>query len=308
MAERTPKVSWPFLGLGDQDGCDVGWMALTGPLRGAPERAMFDALRPNHRMLGFTSYLTFPAEITEGSIEDYGDLCEAWCHCFRDPDRFLPVRLPRVLISESDFMDPHQISPERLGPPVRHSSGAFDLVYVCGPDQWHAECKNLALARECIPRLCDALGVRVLVVGREGAEDFPPRDGIVLSPRVRRDVLLSTIAHARALFVPNVVDASPRLVAEAMCMDVPLVMHRGILGGWKYINPFTGVFFEGVHDVVEATRRCLERGLRPRRWFRANYGPYHAGRRLREFLLGLDAGVSSAMVVLPLERTPRGAP
>jgi hypothetical protein len=69
-------------------------------------------------------------------------------------------------------------------------------------------------------------------------------------------------------------------MAEALCLNVPIVVYRGILGGWKYVNGFTGTFFEGEHDVTSAVRNLNCSRLAPRAWFRANYGPYRAGKKL----------------------------
>lgn len=94
--------------------------------------------------------------------------------------------------------------------------------------------------------------------------------------------------RARFLFVPSELDASPRILAEALCMNTPVLVNRHILGGWKYVNPFTGAFFESERDVAKAARSCLERWTSPRRWFVANHGPLLAGQRLCRFLASFD--------------------
>lgn len=57
---------------------------------------------------------------------------------------------------------------------------------------------------------------------------------------------------------------------EALCLNVPILVNRHILGGWKYVNEQTGAFFESVDDVVPAFQQLLARQsqLRPREWFR----------------------------------------
>ena len=66
-------------------------------------------------------------------------------------------------------------------------------------------------------------------------------------------------------------DASPRVLAEAMCLDVPILVNRHIVGGWKYVHGQTGAFFDSVDNVVPAFREIvdgLQRGdLHPREWF-----------------------------------------
>lgn len=58
------------------------------------------------RLIGMTSYLTFPSHTVFHDTYDYASLCEAWCHCFRDPNTYLPPRVPRLLLAYSDFTDP----------------------------------------------------------------------------------------------------------------------------------------------------------------------------------------------------------
>jgi hypothetical protein len=80
------------------------------------------------------------------------------------------------------------------------------------------------------------------------------------------------LCFCRVLFAPNVHDASPRVLAEAMCLDVPILVNRHILGGWKYVNNNTGAFFGSEDDVVDAFKGILaaqEQGqLRPREWYK----------------------------------------
>ena len=80
------------------------------------------------------------------------------------------------------------------------------------------------------------------------------------------------ICLCRVLFAPNLHDASPRVLAEAMCLDVPILVNRHILGGWKYVNNRTGAFFGGEDDVVEAFKGILavqEQGqMQPRQWYK----------------------------------------
>lgn len=140
-------------------------------------------------------------------------------------------------------------------------------------------------------RLCEEFGLRALVIGTPTV-DFARSDRITFRDELPWHEMLDHVASARFLFAPNVEDASPRLLAEALCLDVPLVVNRAILGGWKYVNRFTGVFFDGPDDVSSAVRTCIGRRLQPRAWFRANHGPYNAGRRMRRVLASIDSSLS----------------
>lgn len=54
-------LAWPFLGLTDEHGRDVGWCELVGPVRDEPELRRLEALARVRRLVGFTAFLRFPS-------------------------------------------------------------------------------------------------------------------------------------------------------------------------------------------------------------------------------------------------------
>jgi glycosyltransferase involved in cell wall biosynthesis len=284
----TRRRLWPFLGIVDKNGRDGGWCALAGPLRRQVELDIYHDLRRTHRFVGFSSHVSFPA-VEDGLVEDYGRLCDGWCHCFRQPDDYIPLALPKALISESDFVDDRTVSPEAI-----HGSSVpgkdFDFVYVCLPGRWTEMTKNWELAKACLYRLCDDLGLKGLLLGRWQILDLPFSRNLTIVGDVPRPTALQYVGRSRMLFVPSVMDASPRLLAEALCLDVPILVNRQILGGWKYVTQATGVFFDSEDDVAHAAARCLSGSTDPRAWYRANHGPERSSLRLSRFLSDLDRG------------------
>jgi hypothetical protein len=127
---------------------------------------------------------------------------------------------------------------------------------------------------------------------------------VLFSAPLAWEQLLARLSRARFLFVPNVFDASPRLLTEALCLNVPLIVNYNILGGWKYVNRFTGAFFESERDVLPAVSACMERALSPRNWFQANYGPYLAGQRLLRLLKEVDPQINESSHVCLDESFP----
>lgn len=282
-------MSWPFLLVLDSSRKPTNWALVNGPIVSFSQQQELTQLRRDgYRFVGMSSYQTFPLPTNEDTL-DYETLCEAWCHCFRVPDNFLACSIPRALISISDFTDHHRISPQAAS--EAEADKTYDVVYVGAEDEWKRGTKNWSLAARCIPLICGQLGLRTLVIGSP-SEDFPPLSGITFHPPLPWERLLSHLAGARCLFVPNVMDASPRVLAEALCLDVPVVVNRNILGGWKYVNKFTGTFFDDEQDVIAAVRACLDQAVSPRKWFCANFGPYLAGRRLLRLLRSVDGHVN----------------
>lgn len=62
-----------------------------------------------------------------------------------------------------------------------------------------------------------------------------------------------------------------QVLAEAMCLDVPILVNRNIVGGWKYVADETGEEFSTATEFVEALRRLRDpvrkARLKPREWY-----------------------------------------
>ena len=88
------------------------------------------------------------------------------------------------------------------------------------------------------------------------------------------------------LIVPNIHDASPRVVTEAMCMNLPVLMNKNILGGWKYINNKTGEFFNDISDFEVNMNKIVNNlnKYEPRKYFINNYGIINSGKKLLNFV------------------------
>jgi len=294
-APGDATVAWPFLYALDARGRDTGWILLNGPIVSSAQHEQFAELRrAGYRMVGTSSYQTFP-RLDNSDPLDYEGVCEAWCHCFRNPEAMFVSNAPRALLALSDFTDPHRLTPSVV---VAADDPGFDFAYIGGFDDWKRGIKNWSLAARCIPRLCDELDLRCLVIGTPTFE-FGPSDGVTFCTELPWPRLVDTIARARFLFVPNGADPSPRIISEALCLDVPVVVNRRILGGWHYVNRFTGTFFEDERDVVASVTSCLLNAPSPREWFRANHGPYVAGLRLLRLLRRVDRSLEPDSWILP---------
>ncbi|MFD9354657.1 hypothetical protein [Streptomyces sp. NPDC060031] len=302
----NPVVGTPFLRVTGPGGEELPWVMVRAPIVSrAHHLRLAELARAGNRFAGATSYLGFPGAHWRDE-RDYGLLCEAWMHCFRDPDRFLPPAGPRLRTGESDFTDPLRVDPARVAA-AGGAAGvaprlAADVVHVSGREPWRGEAKNWPLAARCLRRLARETKLRILVV--DPPAEAEPIPGVRLVGPLRWRQLLAVIAGAGCLFVPAVLDASPRVLAEALCLDVPVVVNREIIGGWHYVNPFTGAFFDGDDDAVETVRAVLGAGQRPRAWFSANHGPARAGARVLSLLRPLDGSLPEHLTHVLL--TPDG--
>ena len=96
---------------------------------------------------------------------------------------------------------------------------------------------------------------------------------------------MKILKSCRFLFLPNIYDASPRILSEALACNLPAIVNKNILGGWKYVNNKTGVFFNNERDFEKSLRVLLKnlKSYKPRKWFSTNYGPENSGKRLKKF-------------------------
>jgi hypothetical protein len=291
------ELAWPVRYIVDQDGRDTGIMFIRGPLN--PQNTpVWEKMRETHRSMGLTSmgpyplhheaYLAVPpgAIPQDGWKRQYIVECEAWAHCFREPDQFLPPDKPRRLLGGSDFADYDRVW--SLGSAGRTQAKRWDIVYSCLDNRFNEMQKNWEFAKACITRLCTELRLKVLIVGRSGTSDLPPVDGLEAREFLPWSDFLQCMARSRVAFFPNVLDASPRVMTEAMSLNLPVLVNRRILGGWKYVNDDTGRFFDDEANVVPLALEVLTGTLQPREWFIANHGKPWAEERLAELVREIE--------------------
>jgi len=241
-------------------------------------------------IIGSSSNCGFPRKTNKP------DFCQGWIHGFRRPEKFIPNNIPKAMISKSDFVDPKHVKP-------KGREKRYDLIYSCPDRADYRRCKNLPLFKKCLP-LFRKMKLKVAMVGvtdREIADEFS--DILTCYPKMSHQNFLSFVDSCRVAFIPSVIDASPRLLAECLCMDIPVVVNRQIYGGWKYINRRTGVFFKDENDVIDAVSTALCSDFEPRAWFQEFNGPINAGPRLYRFVATVVPRIRGRMKALLLNKT-----
>ena len=70
--------------------------------------------------------------------------------------------------------------------------------------------------------------------------------------------LIEAFNQSKFILVPNQTDASPRILTEALCCDLPALVNYNILGGWKYIEPdSSGYLFNDEIDFRVSLNKLL---------------------------------------------------
>lgn len=283
-----PTVEFPFRNVYGPHRQLLPIIMISAPFRSAEHERLYDEYRAaGMQFCGISSYLTFPDPIANPfenryHIEhprDYVGMVGAWLHCFRTPSAQIR-RVPHLLMTEADLKHPEHFA-------VHPIPKEYDYVYVCladkhGENGWQAYNRNWFLAKRCFT-IFARRGLRGLIIGRDGQyEGREMNDHVPQLPFVE---CAACICSCRWLFAPNVCDASPRILTEAMCYDMPVLVNRHIVGGWHNVNDLTGEFFTDENDVNDALDRLLAKlsTYRPRQWFSQHRGQ-HSGRVLAQFL------------------------
>ena len=78
-------------------------------------------------------------------------------------------------------------------------------------------------------------------------------------------------------------------------------MNKNIVGGWKYINKDTGIFFNNENDFEEKLLILIKNfdNYKPRKYFLDNYGLENSSYRLRKFINSIsDQIIDSKKAIL----------
>jgi hypothetical protein len=288
---------FPFRYFTDENDRVVPFVAVTGFFREKEaEDKYHEYVKNGINIFGITAYKSFPnrklIDSTEGDYErndtfDYTGKIRDWLCCFRNAEENGFTSKNRLIdISESDF---YNVDDDSASVPKK-----YDFIYICNKDSdncpldgWNAFNRNFELAKKCFPIMCFEFGLKGLIVGRENC-GLEKEYGNYLDVIGWLDwgVLQEKMKEARFLFVPNIFDASPRVVAECITKDLQVLMNRNIVCGFKYINYETGELFNDETDIRKALTNLLNKpaSVSPKKWWRENYSQEISQTKLRDFL------------------------
>jgi len=309
--QDIPDVKWPFLNLLDKNGKKINMLCVRGPI-GEKEKPIFQRyLDRGIKFIGCSSYLSYPApclnkngnchnerhKFNGKNIEEY---VLGWAHCFKEPDKYIKGDIPKILISESDFNSESNKPNEKI-------KIEYDFITIQPNDndkcevKWHGHNKNWPLAEKAIKVLVDELNLKGLIVGRGDCPvNVKKKENIETTHFLNFHKLMDKIRASRFILVPNFEDASPRVIAESLSLDTPIFVNENILGGWKYVNNETGLFFNE-NNIKKQAEKLLkniqENNYKPRENYLTNFGEKNAGKRFRDFLKEINPELSDCELV-----------
>ena len=255
--------------------------------------------------LGLSSYSEFPGKITnphdvlndpkhKAYSYNYFDLTRGWCTVFREEinQKIFPKDFPRIQCAESDFANYEQHQPDSS---VKKD---YDFIYICLKDNdkcdngWQSTIREWEMTKKCLDIMCKKYKLKGLLLGRINCEVPDNCHQLMeLTDFQEYSTFIKNFNKCRFIFCGSMRDASPRTVTEAICFNLPILMNKNILGGWQYLNDQTGEFFDpdnienGFEPVLDKFVKKLNNNeYTPREWFIKNYGKYHSGEKLLNFV------------------------
>jgi hypothetical protein len=290
---------FPFRYFTDENGKILPIVAVTAFFRDKKAEDLYtEYLEKGIHIFGITAYKSFPnrtlLDNSEGEYEknntfDYTGKIKNWACCFKNKENYGFTSWNNIIdISESDFYTASDKN-------IPKENKKYDFIYICNKDAdhcpvdgWNAINRNFDLAKKCFPIMCREFKLKGLVVGRNGCglEKEYNSDQMEVTGWLDWHVLQDKINECKFLFVPNIMDASPRVIAECITKDLQVLMNQNILCGSKYVNDETGEFFTDEKDIRSALSKLLKKQekVSPKKWWANHYSQEISQKKLRDFL------------------------
>jgi hypothetical protein len=290
--EDKEQRMFPYRYFQDENFKALPIVAVTGFFRDDKAKKMYyEYIKNGIFVFGITAYKSFPRLINNDDPYhltddfDYINNIKNWLVCFRDPSYYgFTDKNNCIDISESDIYD---IDTTEL--PKK-----YDFIYICNKDSddcpkdgWNAINRNYKLAEACFPILINEYNLKGLIVGRTGCGlEQKYGNKIEVSDWLDWFKLQDKMRECKFLFLPNIYDASPRVIAECITKGLPVLMNKSILCGFKYITYDTGEFFIDENDIRISLDLLLKKmdKINPKKWWEENYGKSRVTKKIKDFL------------------------
>ncbi len=219
---------------------------------------------------------------------------KGWCHPFRNPHRYLPD-VPQILLPESDFLDSHIVCCDK-----REGNFKYDFFYFTVNAKPGLDNKGLKVFFDSLPFFAKFNLRGIVIVYYPNAGNIKRftvslrkrhKDNLkkynhlltfhwgILKSKEMNEVMQS----CRFGFFPNTVDNSPRILAESLIRNVPVLVNKKIHGGWHYVNKNTGKLF-GSDNLEESIERMISGKFHASEYYDSNFGFERSSKRLADFL------------------------
>ena len=252
---QTINSHWNILNVVDEHNNDTEYIAIRSDFWTKESEDCFLQLIKTKKVIGLSSYQCFPKFIINPyenrgpkAIENtfllkYNHTIICWLHCFRNPYEYIPKDIPILNFSETDLYP----NIKWLNKKANTCEKKYDFICSIQEGQWNDWIRCIDIAKKWLNYMADEMGLKILVCGNNRIKDFSNKITIInFKPW---NEFIDILNSAKFLFCCSEYDASPRIIIEALSLNIPVLVNEHILGGWKYINESTGQFFYHNEDI-----------------------------------------------------------
>ena len=251
---------WEIIEILDENNQPTNYIAVRSEIKNeAMERCLKKLLASGKKIIGLSSYQEFPKKISNPHepnygvqfIKKYASQVVLWCHCFRQPEYYIPKSIPYFLYSESDQYA-HTFS---LNQKVGTKPKLYDFFASMPDGEWNSYIRGLSIAQKWLNYMAEHLNLKILVCGTGRRRYFSSK--ITVIDFEKWCDFTKVMNSCKYLYCSSIYDASPRIIVEALSLNMPVLLNKNILGGWKYINESTGMFFDPNASIENTIKSFL---------------------------------------------------
>ena len=284
---NTINNHWNILDILDENKKPTEYIAIRGEFWTPESELYFNELLKIKKIIGLSSYQNFPKFINNPTenrgpqkeedifINKYGNHVILWLHCFKDSINYIPPSIPKILYSETD-----QYPNVAYLNSIITKEKKYDFIASIQETEWNSWIRGLDIAKKWLNYMADEMKLKILVCGSNRKNDFSKNiDIIEFKPWSE---FINIMNSAKYLFCSSRYDASPRIIIEAMSLNMPVLLNENILGGWKYINEETGMFFFYDEDIKTRVNKFINNSHKynPASWVQNNVNVEKGAERL----------------------------
>jgi glycosyltransferase involved in cell wall biosynthesis len=249
--------NWNIIEILDESLKSTNLIAVRADCR---DEKAFDCLQKlisqGKKIIGLSSYQEFPGKISnihdgyiyknQRFITKFLNYIVLWCHCFKNPNPYIPLQIPKILYSETDQYR-HVLHLNSLAHSVPKK---YDFFVSMPEGEWNNYIRGFKICQKWVNYMAENMNLKILVCGTNRRKDFSPKIEVI-DFQIWSN-FINYMNQCKFLFCTSIYDASPRIIVEALSLDIPVLLNKNILGGWKYITETTGMFFDP-KDCIEKT-------------------------------------------------------
>ena len=163
---KNEDENWGLVNIYDENNKPTNLIGVRDPL---VKFEKLDELLKTKKFVGLSAYQNFPQGIknihdntnhrNNNFIKKYGDKVILWCHCFKDPQNYIPPGIPLLLYSDSDQYA-HVNTLYNLSTTVEKK---YDFFCSIPNLKWNAWIRGEEIAKKWLNYMADNMNLKIII-------------------------------------------------------------------------------------------------------------------------------------------------